>query len=282
MLSVCMCARFQADPKEVHLRAMKRIMRYLVYTPKFGLWYPKGSTFDLIGYSDAGWVGCKIERKSTSGTCQFLGRSLVSWASKKQNSVTLSTAEAEYIAAGHCCAQLLWMRQTLRDYGYKLSKVPLLCDNESAIRMADNPVEHSRTKHIDIRYHFLRDHQQRGDIEIAYVSTKEQLADIFTKPLDEKTFTKLRNELNILDSRNFDSNITHIAHLYTFDHISFLLVQMHNSYYLCTKAMTNVFSSIFLLSQRLEGKLSLRRRQGFHSTLTVSFCNTPCVTVTKT
>jgi hypothetical protein len=119
----------------------------------------------------------------------------VSWASKKQNSVALSTVEAEYIIVGHCCAQLLWMRQILRDYGYKLSEVPLLCDNESAIRMADNPVEHSRTKHIYIRYHFLRDHQQRGDIE---------LADIFTKPLDEKTFSKLRNELNILDSRNFD------------------------------------------------------------------------------
>jgi hypothetical protein len=98
----------------------------------------------------------------------------VFWASKKQNFVALSTAEAEYIAAGHCCAQLFWMRQTLRDYGYKLT------------RMADNPVEHSRTKHIAIRYHFLRDHQQRGDIEIAYVSAKEQLADIFTKPLDEK------------------------------------------------------------------------------------------------
>jgi hypothetical protein len=117
----------------------------------------------------------------------------VSWASKKQNFVALPTAEAEYIAAGHCCAQLLWMRQTLRDYGYKLTKVPLL-----------NLVEHSRTKHIAIRYHFLRDHQQRGDIEIAYVSTKEQLVDIFTKPLDEKTFTKLRHELNILDSRDFD------------------------------------------------------------------------------
>jgi hypothetical protein len=119
----------------------------------------------------------------------------MSWASKKQNLVALSTAKVEYIVAGHCCAQLLWMRQTLRDYGYKLSKVPLLCDNESVIRMADNPVEHNRTKHIAIRYHFLRDHQQRRDIEIAYVSTKEQLADIFTK---------LRNELNILDSRNFD------------------------------------------------------------------------------
>ena len=140
MLSVCMCARFQADPKEAHLRAVKRILRYLVYTPKFGLWYPRGSTFDLIGYSDADWVGCKINRKSTSGTCQFLGRSLVSWASKKQNSVALSTAEAEYIAVGHCCAQLLWMRQTFRDYGYKLTKVPLLCDNESAIRMRIIPL----------------------------------------------------------------------------------------------------------------------------------------------
>jgi hypothetical protein len=204
MLSVCMCARFQVDPKEVHLRAVKRILRYLVHTPKFGLWYPKGSSFDLLGYSDADWAGCKIDRKSTSGTCQFLGRSMVSWASKKQNSVALSTAEAEYIAAGHCCTQLLWMRQTLRDYGYKFSKVPLLCDNESAICMADNPVEPSRTKHIAIRYHFLRDHQQRGNIEIAYINTKDQLANIFTKPLDEKTFTNLRNELNILDSRNFD------------------------------------------------------------------------------
>jgi FPC/CPF motif-containing protein YcgG len=114
------------------------------------------------------------------------------------------------------------MRQTIRDYGYKLSKVPLLCDNESAIRMAGNPVEHSRSKHIDIRYHFLRDHQQKGDIEIAYVSTHNQLADIFTKPLDEKTFSKLRNELNILDSQNFDWNIAHIAHLYTFDYVSFI------------------------------------------------------------
>jgi hypothetical protein len=94
----------------------------------------------------------------------------VSWASKKQNSVALSTAEAEYIIAGHCCAQFLWMRQTLRDYGYKLRKVPLLCDNEIAIPMADNPVEYNRTKHIDIRYHFLMDHQQKGDIKIAYVN----------------------------------------------------------------------------------------------------------------
>jgi hypothetical protein len=158
MLSVCMCARFQSDPKECHLVAVKRILRYLVSTPCFGIWYPKGSTFDLIGYADFDYAGCKVDRKSTSGMCQFLGRSLVSWSSKKQTSIALSTVEAEYVAAGQCCVQLLWMRQTLRDFGYKLSKVPLLCDNESAIRLANNPVEHIRTKHIDIRHHFLRDH----------------------------------------------------------------------------------------------------------------------------
>jgi hypothetical protein len=168
MLSVCMYAIFQSDPKECHLVAVKRILRYLVSTPCFGIWYPKGSTFDLIEYSDSDYVGCKVDRKSTSGTCQFLGRSLVSWSSKKQTSVALSNVEAEYVATGQCCAQLLWMRQTLRDFGYNLSKVPLLCDNESAIRLVDNPVEHSRTKHIDIWHHFLRDHQQRGYRYLSY------------------------------------------------------------------------------------------------------------------
>jgi hypothetical protein len=94
--------------------------------------------------------------------------------------------------------------QTLQDFGYNLGKVPLLCDNESAIRMADNPIEHSHTKHIDIRHHFLRDHQQKGDIEVYYISTENQLANIFTKPLDEKTFYRLCSELNVLDSHNLD------------------------------------------------------------------------------
>jgi hypothetical protein len=120
------------------------------------------------------------------------------------------------------CSYSIW-EQVPNNYGYKLSKVPLLCDNESAIRMADNPVEHNCTKHIDIRYPFLRDHQQKGDIKIDYVNTHNQLADIFTKPLDEKTFSKLRNELNILDSHNFDWNIAHIANSYTFHHVSFFL-----------------------------------------------------------
>jgi hypothetical protein len=172
--------------------------------PCFEIWYPKGTTFDLIGYSNSNYVGCKVHRKSTSETCQFLGRSLVSRRSKKQIFVALSTAEAEYVVAGQCCAQLLCMRQTLQDFGYNLSKVPLLCDNESAIRLVDNPIEHSRTKHIDIRHHFLRDHQQREDIDVCHISTENQLADIFIKPLDEKRFCRLHSELNVIDSRNLD------------------------------------------------------------------------------
>jgi hypothetical protein len=135
----------------------------------------------------------------------------VSWSSKKQTSVALSTADAEYVVVEQCCAQLLWMRQTLRDFGYNLSRVPLLYDNESATRLADNPVEHSRTKHIDIRHHFLRDHQQIGDINIYHISTENQLADIFTKPLDGKRFWRLRSELNILESRNLDRSIPYMC-----------------------------------------------------------------------
>ena len=118
MLSVCMCARYQAAPKECHLKAVKRIVRYLIHTPNFGIWYPKRSSFDLVGYSDSDYAGDKVDRKSTLGTCQFLGRSLVSWSCKKQNSVSLSIAEAEYIAAGSCCAQLLWMTKLLEIMGY--------------------------------------------------------------------------------------------------------------------------------------------------------------------
>jgi hypothetical protein len=177
-------------------------MRYLVFTPYLGLWYHKGAHFELIDYSDADYAGCKVDRKSTSKTYQFLDRSLVCWSSKKQNSVALSTTEAEYVAADSCCAQLLWMRQTLKDYGYTLNHVPLLCDNESAIKIAYNPCEHSRTKHFNIRHHFLRDHAIKGDIVISHVRTNEQLADIFTKPLDERRFQKLMSELNIIDSRN--------------------------------------------------------------------------------
>jgi hypothetical protein len=181
--------------------AVKIIFRYLVHTPTYGLWYPKGSTFSLCGYTDSDWAGDKDDKKSTSRACQFLGRSLVCWSSKKQNCISLSTAEAEYIATASGCIHFLWMRQTLKEYGVNCDKVPLLCDNESAIKIAYNPVQYSRTKHIEIRNHFIRDHVAHGDIELAYVCTKDQLADIFTKPLDEARFGYLRNKLNSIDSR---------------------------------------------------------------------------------
>ncbi|PKU71110.1 putative mitochondrial protein [Dendrobium catenatum] len=113
MFSVCLCARFQADPKESHLTAVKRIFRYLLGTQNLGIWYPRHSTsFEIIGFSDSDFAGCKVDRKSTSGTCQFIRQFLVSWSSRKQNSVALSTAKAEYIDLRSCVAQVLWLKQT--------------------------------------------------------------------------------------------------------------------------------------------------------------------------
>ncbi|KAK2975598.1 hypothetical protein RJ640_003035, partial [Escallonia rubra] len=198
MFSVCLCARFQACPKESHLIAVKRILRYLKGTHDLGLWFPRNTSFfDLISYSDADYAGCKTERKSTNGGYQFLGHSLVSWSSKKQNLVALSTTEAEYMAVGACCAQILWMKQTLLDFGLKYDHIPILCDNTSAIDLTKNPIQHSRTKHIEIKHHFIRDHVQKGDIVLDFVDKNHQLADIFTKPLDSKRFTALRRELGM-------------------------------------------------------------------------------------
>jgi len=188
MQFVCVYARFQANPKESHLTVVKRILKYLKGTTCFGLWYPSGTSPSLIAYSDADYGGCKIDRKSTSGTCHLLGSSLVSWHSKKQACVALSTTEAEYITAGNCCAQILWMKQQLEDYNIFLNHIPLKCDNTSVINLTKNPIMHSRTKHIEIRHHFLRDHINKGNYEIEYVDTKHQLADIFTKPLAKVDF----------------------------------------------------------------------------------------------
>lgn len=202
MFSVCLCARFQSCPKESHLSSVKRIMKYLKGTPNVGLWYPKGSLCELVGYSDSDYAGCKTDRKSTSGTCHILGNALVSWSCKKQACVALSTAEAEYIAAGNCCAQVLWLKQQLHDFGLNLGCIPLRCDNTSAINLTKNPVMHSRTKHIDIRHHFLRDHVLKGDVQVTFVDTHSQLADIFTKPLAKEQFYKIRRELGILDEKD--------------------------------------------------------------------------------
>ena len=186
-----------ANLKESHLSIVKRIMRYLLGTINLGLWYPKNSSYNLVRYFDSDFAGYKIDRKSTSGTCHFIGSALVSWHSKKQNSVALSTVEAEYISTGSYCAQILWISQQLFDYGLILDYIPIRCDNTSAINLSKNPILHSRTKHMDNRHHFLRDHVQKGDCVLKFIKTKNQLADIFTKPLPKESFFTIRRELGI-------------------------------------------------------------------------------------
>jgi len=198
VFSVGLCARFQASPQEAHLKAAKRILRYLKYTPDLGLWYPKECSFDLVGYTDADYAGFLIDRKSTSGMAHFLGPCLVSWGTKKQHSVALSMAEAEYVAAASCCSQALWIKQQLKDFNVDMELVPILCDNTSAINISKNPCQHKRTKHIDIRHHFLRDCVEKGLISMSFCPTENQLADIFTKPLSREVFEKIRLELGIL------------------------------------------------------------------------------------
>ncbi|KAI3692839.1 hypothetical protein L6452_32663 [Arctium lappa] len=197
MFATCLCARYQANPKESHLTAVKRIFRYLRGTQTLGLWYPKLSSFDLTAYTDADHAGCKLDRKSTYGCCQILGNKLVSWSSKKQNCVSTSTVEAEYVAAASCCSQVLWMKTQLRDYGQQFDRIPILCDSKSAIAISANPVQHSKTKHIDVRYHFLKDHVEKGTIEMYFVPTELQLADIFTKALDERRTSDLVSDVYI-------------------------------------------------------------------------------------
>ncbi|XP_023634325.1 uncharacterized protein LOC111829467 [Capsella rubella] len=156
-LSVGICARYQAKPKKSHLLAVKKIIKYIKGTVNLGIYYTKDTTRSLTGYCDADWAGSLDDRISTSGGCFFMGNNLISWHSKKQNSVSLSTAEAEYIALGSCCTQLMWMKQMAADYNMDSETLLIHCDNQSAINIAKNPVQHSRTKHIDIRHHFIRE-----------------------------------------------------------------------------------------------------------------------------
>ncbi|GKA53269.1 retrovirus-related pol polyprotein from transposon TNT 1-94 [Tanacetum coccineum] len=191
VFAVCMCARYQAKPTEMHLTAIKRIFRYLKGTIHMGLWYPKDSGFELKAFADADYAGCHDTRRSTSGSAQFLGHRLVSWSSKKQKSTAISTTEAEYIALSGCCAQILWMRSQLRDYGFAFNKIPMYCDNQSAIALCCNSVQHSRSKHIDIRHHFIKEQVERKVVELYFMETKYQLADIFTKALPREHFATL-------------------------------------------------------------------------------------------
>ncbi|CAM8947603.1 unnamed protein product [Rhodiola kirilowii] len=177
---------------------VKRILRYLKGNEKLVLWYPRVKSLRLEGFTDADFAGDRTDRKSTSGMAQFLGSCLVSWGSKKQNSVALSTAEAEYIAAAACCAQILWLRNQLSDFNLHFDQVPIFCDNTSAISIAKNPVQHGKSKHIEIKHHFLRDCVEKELVTINFCRNEDQVADIFTKSLHKDAFEKLRMELGLM------------------------------------------------------------------------------------
>nr|GFB10482.1 uncharacterized mitochondrial protein AtMg00810-like [Tanacetum cinerariifolium] len=154
--ATCLCALYESKPTKKHLKEVKRIFRYLWETVNLSLWYTKDSGFELIGFSDAEYAGCKDTFKSTSGGTQFLGKKLVSWSSRKQDCTALSTSKVEYVSLSACCAQVLWMRTQLTNYGIYFHKIPIYYDSKLAIAISCNPVQHLRTKHIAIRYHFIK------------------------------------------------------------------------------------------------------------------------------
>ncbi|GJY94748.1 retrotransposon protein, putative, unclassified [Tanacetum coccineum] len=193
--AVCLCAQYQVKPTEKHLNAVKQIFRYLKGTINMGLWYSKDTGMSLTAYSDADYAGCQDTRHSTSRSDQFLGDKLVSLSWKKQKSTAISSTEAEYISLSGCCAQILWMRSQLTDYGFKFNKIHLYSDNKSAIALCCNNVQHSQAKHIDVRYHFIKEQVENGIMELYFIRTEYQLADIFTKPLPQERFNFLIEKL---------------------------------------------------------------------------------------
>ncbi|GKA96363.1 retrovirus-related pol polyprotein from transposon TNT 1-94 [Tanacetum coccineum] len=199
MFNVCLCARFQEAPKTSHLEAVKRIFRYIKGTTHLGLWYHKRTGIETVVYTDSDHAGDYVDRKSTSGICMFVGCCLTSWFSKKQTALAISTTEAEYVSAEKACQQALWMKQALIDYDVRLDDVPIMCDNKGAIDLSKNPMQHSRTKHIKIRHHFLRDNVQKGHISIEKVSSVDNIADILTKPLKRESFNYLRLGLGMME-----------------------------------------------------------------------------------
>nr|GEX58340.1 retrovirus-related Pol polyprotein from transposon TNT 1-94 [Tanacetum cinerariifolium] len=198
MHATCYCARYLAKPTEKHLTTVKRIFWYLKDTIHMGLWYPKDTSFELTTFLDSDHVGCLDSRKSTSGGIQFLGGDkLVSWSSKKQDCTLMSSVKAEYVSLSVCCAQVLWMRTQLPDYGFHFDKIPMYCDSKAAIAISCNLVQHSRTKHIDVRYHFIKEKVEKGIVELFFVETEYQLADLFTKALSEERFKYLVRRLGM-------------------------------------------------------------------------------------
>ncbi|PKU84943.1 Retrovirus-related Pol polyprotein from transposon TNT 1-94 [Dendrobium catenatum] len=188
------CQHMQ-NPTNLHFESLKRLLRYIHGTLHVGLPL-SGGDLTLRSYADADWAGDTSDRKSITGYCNFLGHSLISWSVKKQNAVARSSTEAEYRALAAAAAEVTWIRRLLHELDCpQHSPTPLYCDNTSAIALANNPVFHARTKHIDVDCHYIRNCIKENSIQVHHISTKDQIADLFTKPLHQSRFKLLSNKL---------------------------------------------------------------------------------------
>ncbi|KAI5352873.1 hypothetical protein L3X38_005765 [Prunus dulcis] len=208
MFAASLLTRYMHGPTKKHMGTAKRVLRYIQGTLDYGIAYEKGKEAMLVGYCDSDWSGCEDDMRSTSGYAFHLGSCVFSWASVKQSSVALSTAEAEYVSAAEATAQAVWLRFVLSDFGEEqVEATPILCDNTSAIAITKNPVHHHRTRHISRRFHFIRDALQNGEIDLLYCRTEEQNADIFTKALARNRFEYLRSKLGIISAKHLEGSV---------------------------------------------------------------------------
>ena len=186
------------DPREPHMKALRRILRYIQGTSHHGLQLLKHQGLSLVAYTDVDWAGCPTTRRSTSGFCVFLGDNLISWSAKRQPTVSRSSAEAEYKGVANAVAETCGIRNLLLEMDFQLKQASIIyCDNISAVYLSSNPVQHQRTKHIEIDIHFVREKVQIGQVRVIHVPSSLQYADIFTKRLPSSIFTKFRSSLGV-------------------------------------------------------------------------------------
>ena len=196
-------SRFMDNPKELHFQAVKRIICYLKGTSEYGLFYQRNRGRELVGYTDSDYASDVEDRKSISSYVFMLSEATISWSSKKQPVVSLSTTEAEFIAATESSCQAVWLRRILETVGRnQINPTVIYCDNSSTIKLSRNPVLHRRSKHIDVRFHFLRELTRNGTVELLHYSSQEQVADVLTKPLKLEDFVRMRDKMGVVTNVN--------------------------------------------------------------------------------
>ena len=196
--AVGVMSRYMQNPKKSHLEAVRRILRYVKATLRYGIMYKRGGGCKIVGYCDADYAGDHDTRRSTTGYVFMLGSGAISWCSKRQPTVSLSSTEAEYRAAAMAAQESTWLMQLLRDLHQLVEyAIPLYCDNQSAIRLAENPVFHARTKHVEVHYHFIREKVLEEEVELRQIKTGDQVADVFTKGLSSNKFEGFCHQLGM-------------------------------------------------------------------------------------